>query len=494
MSEELAEAPVGVFKVHVLDIHIGERQRREMGDITDMANDLRANGQIQPICVRPPTDAEKESGVIENWVLVAGGRRLGAAMTLSWMEIAAYVRHDDINPVRHRVLELHENLKRLPMTWQEESDAKAEILRLRQVENPSLNAGDVAREIGDSPATFSRAVSASKAMEERPELRQASSRKAALRASDVADQLEARKRADESSRTALEEVEKRILSDDAVGFLQRYDNFFDVCVTDPPYGIDYWQQGQKDSAASNLSEYDDSPEAALLLYKEMIPALARSMRTTGWVLMFGSAESYQAMDKVWRLTCKTHYSLDVDPPTGMCSKHALDHVEGKCEFYNPEIVPWIWYRPNSRNPARFPELHAQNQYEYILVVNMGSAMLTKKTGNVFPFDAEYGDERFHGNQKPIPLIQELLSCISYPGDRFCDPCHGSGAHLAAAAANSLVGYGCDLNPAMRNLALGLVAKYFKPIPDSVREAAEVRLQRKLGEITFGITEGVAGQP
>jgi ParB-like chromosome segregation protein Spo0J len=453
-----------------------------MGDITDLANDLRENGQIQAICVRPPSPAESEAGISEPWVLVAGGRRLAAAMTLGWMQIAATVRYDDIGEIRHRVLELHENLKRLNMTWQEEADAKAEILRLRQVEQPGITAGQVAKEIGDNAASFSRAVAASDAMAARPELRQASSRKAALRAADVADQLEARKRADETNRKAIEEVETRIATDDAVNFLQKYEDFFDLVITDPPYGIDFWQQGQKTDAESNLSTYDDSPQAAVALYEEMIPALARACRDTAWVLMFGSAESYRVMEATWRGVCKDHKLLGCQLCMHLKDKH-----------YQPETIPWIWYRPNSRNRPRFPERNAQNQYEYILVVNMGSALLAKPTGNVFVFDAEYGNERFHGNQKPVELIKELISCCAYPGDRFCDPCHGSGAHLAAAASSSLVAYGCDLNPAMRAPALGLVAKHFKPIPESVRDLAQARLMRKLGELTFGVTEGKAAE-
>lgn len=488
MTEQLE----GQFKIQVLDIYIGDRKRKDLGDIEDMMKDLVENGQLQPILVRPPTEVEQEH-ISEPWILVAGGRRLASAMRLGWMEIAAFVRHDPIDEVRHRVMELHENLKRKEMTWQEEADAKNEILKLRQIEDPNLTAGDVAAEIGDSKATFSRAVAASEAMEKRPELRQASSRKAALRASDVADHLEARKRVDEESKSAIEELEQRVLADDAVNFLQKYDNFFDVIVSDPPYGIEFWKQGQKTDAETNLSEYDDSQAAAYALYKEMFPAMAKAMRTTGWVLLFGSAESYRQMEDVWRNTCRIHKSpmnLFMDTDQSLRCEEGR-HSEVRCEGYQPEIIPWIWYRPNSRNPARFPELHAQNVYEYILVVNMGDALLAKPTGNLFVHDAEYGNERFHGNQKPIELIADLLSVVSYPGDRFCDPCFGSGAHLAAAASLSMHCYGCDLNPSLRSIALGLVAKHFKPIPPSVRDLSETRFKRRLGELTFGITEGPA---
>lgn len=478
-------AAEGQFIVDVLDVHIGERYRKEMGNVDNLATDLNENGQLQPILIRPPFEGEEISG---KWVLVAGGRRMAAAMKLGWFQMAAYVREDIDTPVAHLVAELHENIKRHDMSWQEQADMKRAILALRKEQDPTITAKEVALEIGDNASSFSRDVDVAEAMEKAPELRKSSSRKSALRARDVAAQLEARIAADERNKAAITAVADRVLTAEALDFLQQYDGFFDLCVTDPPYGIEYFKQGQKDNAgADTLSGYDDSFEATQLLYRHTFPALARAMRETGWVLMFGSAESVGTMREMWLRTCKIHYGFKVDAEDERGHRQHCDcsfDDSEKCEYYRPEIIPWIWVRPNSRNRPRFPERTAQNCYEYILVVNMGAALLAKPTQNVFVHDAVYDETRVHVNQKPIELIQDLLDHIGYPGDRFVDPFHGSGAHLAAAASRSMLVHGCDSNPAVHDVALGMIAKHYKEAPPSVRDLSEARFKQRLAALTF----------
>lgn len=489
----MTEALEGQFHVGVLDVFIGDRRRTDLGDIADLAKDLVENGQLQPILIRPRTD-EEEQFIEEPWILVAGGRRMAAAMSLGWMEIAAFVRHDAIDEIKHRIMELHENIKRQEMTWQEQADAKREILELRKIQDPNITAKEVAAEIGDNSASFSRDVQASKAMEEMPTLRNASSRKAALRTKDVSDQMAARKLRDAENVTALEEVESRVVTADAVSFLGNYEDYFDLIVSDPPYGIDFWSQGQKDKKGDDaLSGYDDSAKTTEQLYRNMFPAMARAMRDTGWVALFGSAESYQLMASMWRRICKVHSGY-MEEGAKYCDCAADDVPIISCDFYSPEIIPWIWYRPNSRNNPRFPERNAKNMYEYILVVNMGKALLVKPTENVFVFEAEYGETRFHANQKPFELLVSIVEHLGYPGDRFCDPCAGSGTHLAAAASLSLQVFGCDSNPSLLQPMHGLIAKHFKPALPSMRDLAEVRLGRRLGELTLGAKAPLGEKP
>ena len=204
------------------------------------------------------------------------------------------------------------------------------------------------------------------------------------------------------------------------------------------------------------------------------------MRETGWVLMFGSAESIPVMRGVWENICSVHHMQRFK------NKSYCDFDTGgkDCSFYSPAAIPWIWYRPNSRNPSRYPERLAQNVYEYILVVNMGQAMLAKPTQNLFVCDAVYDDRRVHVNQKPLELIVEILTQIGYPGDRFVDIFHGSGMHLAAATSMSMEIHGCDNNPEMHELTLGVTAHHYKEAPPSVRDLSEQRFKTRLAALSF----------
>jgi DNA modification methylase len=134
-----------------------------------------------------------------------------------------------------------------------------------------------------------------------------------------------------------------------------------------------------------------------------------------------------------------------------------------CKFLRAEVPSWIWYRPNSRNPGRLPERHAKNFYEPILVVNRGEARLYKhqdECPNVLVYDAEYGTERIHANQKPIALAAEIVQRCSLPGEVVADSFFGSGNLLAGAAQHHRVIRGCDSAPLMLEPALANISNYY----------------------------------
>jgi site-specific DNA-methyltransferase (adenine-specific) len=69
-------------KVRLIDIVVGDRHRRDMGDLESLANSIGAVGLLQPVVIT------EEGG------LVAGERRLRAVALLGWQEVPAYVVRD----------------------------------------------------------------------------------------------------------------------------------------------------------------------------------------------------------------------------------------------------------------------------------------------------------------------------------------------------------------------------------------------------------------
>ena len=106
--------------VNIEDIKVKKRIRKEMGDISALAESLKRFGQISPIVIT------------KNNVLVAGERRLEAARSLGWTNINAVVA--DISDELTRVeYEQEENIQRLSFTSEEIEEAAKRIEKLKKL-------------------------------------------------------------------------------------------------------------------------------------------------------------------------------------------------------------------------------------------------------------------------------------------------------------------------------------------------------------------------
>jgi len=65
--------------MQIADIRIGERHRKDMGDIEELARSIDEIGLLQPIVVEP------------DGTLIAGERRIRACLMLGWEEIPAKI-------------------------------------------------------------------------------------------------------------------------------------------------------------------------------------------------------------------------------------------------------------------------------------------------------------------------------------------------------------------------------------------------------------------
>jgi ParB/RepB/Spo0J family partition protein len=469
-------------QVPLQDIYIGKRFRTETIDIKQL-EELVADfknpeiGQLTPITIRPVNEDEQELGVKQPWALVAGGRRTAAGWMAGWTHIEAYAK-DTMTELQHRIAELYENIHRVDLSWKEQSDLRAEILALRRIQNPGITQTEVAREIGESPATFSRNIEASEALKEHPELAQASSRKAAMRGHDMI-QHTARTKARlalvtdpryANTEFGLGRMRIDVTCQDARDYcLNLPAKSVDLLCTDPPYGIDYWKSGHKMRAGGanqnlGVSEFNDKPGPTMDMLADIVPLWVRALRETGWAVVFMNRDLYGYLEQLFKDCCYVHQDYRHEEFKGRCNMAIINHEKDPCRFLIPEPLPWIWYRKNSRNRPRYPEIHAQNQYESILVCNMGKGRLSSPCGNVLEYDAVYGDERVHAHQKPLPLIKDIVSRTTFVGDTVLDTFIGSGSHLAAASSLARRILGCDDNENMLDIAHGMISQHFQAAP------------------------------
>jgi DNA modification methylase len=264
----------------------------------------------------------------------------------------------------------------------------------------------------------------------------------------------------------MSDLGQRMVTADARDWLRgRERGEFDLIFSDPPYGIDHYKQGHKtDAGSEGLSEYDDSEGVSLDLFVDMVPQMIRTTKETGWVILFQAEANYEFLKHLFEDCCLEHfdyrcyrYSAETEKqePQDFCLAHVgSDHP---CRFGKVEEPRWIWYRPNSQNNPRNPEIHAKNLYEHLLVFNRGSGKLLRPCGNVLAYDAEYGS-RIHAMQKPVELCVDIISRVTLGGERMADPFYGSGALLKAGARLARDIVGCEKNPALRAPAMGYVSE------------------------------------
>jgi len=75
--------PMTVTEIEVDHIDVGDRHRKDMGDLSELIESIRAVGLLQPIIVGRSVD-------MQHYPLIAGERRLRAVQALGWKTIPAY--------------------------------------------------------------------------------------------------------------------------------------------------------------------------------------------------------------------------------------------------------------------------------------------------------------------------------------------------------------------------------------------------------------------
>ncbi|MCL2880042.1 MAG: ParB/RepB/Spo0J family partition protein [Treponema sp.] len=106
------------MQIPVDNIVVKKRIRKEMGDISSLAESFKRYGQIHPIIIN------KKS------ILIAGARRLEAAKRLGWRTINAIISESS-DELQRLELEVEENIQRHDFTTEELAEATRKIYKLR---------------------------------------------------------------------------------------------------------------------------------------------------------------------------------------------------------------------------------------------------------------------------------------------------------------------------------------------------------------------------
>ena len=108
--------------IAIKDIKIKKRVRKDLGDLENLKDSLRTYGLLNPITLN------------SRYELIAGERRLTAAMQLGWANIQANIV-DNLTEVEQLEMEIEENNQRKEFTDQELLQG---YMRLEKLRNPGF--------------------------------------------------------------------------------------------------------------------------------------------------------------------------------------------------------------------------------------------------------------------------------------------------------------------------------------------------------------------
>lgn len=452
------------------EIHVPVRQR-ETHD-ANKHNDLRSSveriGLINPLTVRPPNPGEDTGG--KAWVLLAGERRLRVLIELAWESIPA-IDKSSLPAWQQEAIELEENTKREPLTWQEEVKAKARIHNLYAQHIPDWTKEKTAAVLGEHPGNLGRDLKLAQDLQVHPDLVVASSKKAARRDVDLREHAKARE-ATASKGKQAELMSKMLLGDARELITQVKTASIALTFTDLPYGDDYYHRltgrGQNTAdVAVATSSYDDTKGVSYALAYALIPEFVRVTKPQGWIVLTASSDFAAYLRHLLMRCCLTHFAYAPvrhdkfgmqEVSRGPCA--AFDK-KSKCEYGGPEVPDWIWYKPGSPAISAAPEYHADPKYESIVVFNRGDAKNLKPyCSNVLVFDPVHSSQRIHAMEKPIPFAEEIIGRCTVAGETVLDATFGSGNFLAAATKLSRDIYGFEGNPITYTNAIANVSGYY----------------------------------
>lgn len=357
-----------------------EEEREQLGLIRDS---IKGEGLLHPITVERLPNAQYE--------LKAGLKRLLACEQIGMNMIMCLILSSDMDEQKKKEIHIHENLFRFNVPWYDQVILKKELLDLRQAQKGMPKQGkkvgfslrDLAMELNGGETrglgTLSEDIRLAEAVLSNPNLKK------------IKDKITAKRLIFQESKRVEAESEAGLAP--SIDFNQVYlgessellkhfpDNTFDGCVTDPPW---------LDFRIENLRKDDKT----LLVFKE----LYRVLKQGSFLYAFVSTPDFII------------YQQEL-PKFG----------------FNVAQMPLVWVKVNHMSHGLRGWEYSRD-YEPILYAVKGSPVLTTsgQLSSIFTYPLVHPTKAIHPNEKPVALIEHLLSHCSYDGSFMIEPFGGSG--------------------------------------------------------------------
>lgn len=400
--------------------------------MTDFVQSIKDKGLLQPISVKQSADGQ--------FRLLAGERRFTACKVLHFETIPAMVYDREMTDLDMFEVELHENIHRLDFVWHERNDLIKKIDTFYKGKDGVAVAGPTAlgaptghtlkktAEIANvSTGKASEAIKLAKLVEQFPMLKDFKSETEVKRFLDQAQKkVVTSDNAKKYMSKPLGDRQKKLIDSYVVGdFFEGIktvpDNFAAIVEIDPPYGIDLNKVRKSSSESLQALTMGDYHEVEEEVYPEFLTAVLKScypkMRDNAWLILWFDMKKTETIIK--------------------CVREAGLETRG---------VPAIWEK--NRGQTMQPSMYLANYFESFLYCWKGRPKInTQGRSNIFTMGVPDADKRVHPTERPIKLIQEVLTTFLEPSAEggILVPFAGSGNTILASANISRDSIAFDLS-------------------------------------------------
>jgi len=447
--------------IPVKDIDFGERGRIDYKDIPSLATSIKERGLIHPIAVCPHP-------IGSGFLLLAGGRRLRAHQFAQIENVECKIFPPGLEELEIKLIELAENIYREDLEYHEKCKMERDIRDLmykiygRKTSTAEDAVGvsdrDVAKMIGVSHAKLSQDISLVKTMETFPEVdwskfkNQAEAIKVKENISKTIVRHEAVKNFEKAVGRDENHIKSRLANAYIVGdFFEKVkeipDNSINLVEIDPPYAIDL-QANKKRSTASSYSYGENGyNEIAVADYVDFIYKTFQ--------------ESYRVMASGSFIVC--WYAI------GFWQQLITEALYAT--GFNYRTIPCLWIKgeadegetlvERSSGQTNRPISYLANAYESFIYGWKGDAKLAKPgRTNVFGFKPVSPKKKIHPTERPLELMNEVLTTFVLEGSRVLVPFAGSGVTLISAFQNKMMPIGFDLGQLHKDAFIARLEEIF----------------------------------
>jgi ParB/RepB/Spo0J family partition protein len=407
---ELAPTEVG--------LRVGmERFRREIGDVSALADSFTKTRQILPIVITRKNE------------LIDGGRRLAACMMAGIKVKCVY--EDVVDDYQMRELELEANLHRKDYTPAEEALAIEELHRLKQREHGESQSGstdgwsieDTAKLLGKSRGSVYNAMEMAALVKTFPQLKTAKKKSEIRKAGHGLQKLMAvvdGVKKHEEAIASKKELFQLIRGDAVEDILARPKGSIDILLTDPIYGIDadLLTQGVGGKTGGDFTtagyKIEDEREASLFYYSVM------------------AREGF-------RVTTNNCHGYIFVGPEHFWSTREMFLREG----WRVHIKPLIWIK-REVGQCNVPSAWPASCYEMIMYIRKDESRLVREgMPDWIECPPVNPSDKRHPFEKPVDLLNNLLERVALPGQTLYDPFMGSASAIEAGIKQNLFCIGVD---------------------------------------------------